>query len=217
MLSLKCVLGSSRNIKEFEYVLGMTEESGFRRMPQHCGFRSRRRGDSDSFGREVRAKWFYYSLYPRKAVAEREFQILHDSTLSFYTVNLSTGFSYDFPLPSGKRDDEINRDGSDGRMSRKEILDDEAMNSKNAEVLVHTAQIGALGVHLVESGQRDGIICKLLLDIGPSKENFLGSVAELRGYSRGWLGPSERPSQLVLCFTGYCVCFGSLDIATVTL
>lgn len=50
-LYLKPVTGSDWNFEQIEYILGMIEETDFKRLPQRWGSRSKQRGESNLSGR----------------------------------------------------------------------------------------------------------------------------------------------------------------------
>lgn len=76
-------------------MLGISEKTDFSRLPQRSDSYSKRREASSLSGRGVRADWFYYKLYLRKAITQREHYTLHFSPRPVRPVNFRTGSDRD--------------------------------------------------------------------------------------------------------------------------
>lgn len=187
-LDLKPVLGSERNIDEFEYMLGMIEDTDFKRLPQHWGSRSKRRDVSDLSGRGVGADWFYYNPYSRKAITEREFEVLRNSPRPIRPINFPSGFDHDVPLPGWDEEEGSDRSSSEGRMEGEEVVEVENIEADNAEEPAANARACESEDRSVGSDQRTAIIRDFLVDVGLPESSLSGEVSELRGYLRGRLG-----------------------------
>lgn len=140
-------------------------------------------------GRRVRADWFYYNPYSREEIAEREFERLRNSPRPSRSVNLPIRFNHGVSLPGCVEGDEINGDGSRGRVSGEEVADDDdVVSGRGAGAPIDNAYADELEVHSLGSGQRATTIREFLSDVWLTEASLSGDIPELHGYLLGRLG-----------------------------
>ena len=203
-LDLRLVLGSARNVEEFNHILGLIERTRFKRLPSHWGSNSKRRNQSVGLGKRRGGDWCYYNPYTRKRITEKQYEELRRQPRPVRPPNYPTGFNHDVEIPGWEEDDSdgSESDDEDDRADAEEDWEMEQEQPDDAEMddgfdedeqmdepapaagaVVQGGGAGASG-----DVTRLAAVKDFLRDCGIADASLTGDYTELRAYLRGRLG-----------------------------
>lgn len=133
-LDLKSVLCVERNFDEFEYMVGMIDETDVCRLPQYWRPHRKRRNVLDLSARTGGADWFWYNPRSQKAIIEHQLEDLGRPSAPVQPVSLSIELDHDVLYTGWDEEEERDCNNSEGRVANEKVADGEAIGTKSADV-----------------------------------------------------------------------------------